>query len=41
MADGKTFFLCLNCEDWIANKDMVINPGWTLFDKNGDLRTDV
>ena len=36
-----TFFLCLNCEDWITNKEMVINPGWTLFNQNGDLRYDV
>ena len=35
------FLLCLNCEDWIRRKDMVINPGWSLFDHNGDLRTDV
>ena len=35
------FFLCLNCEDWIQDKEMIINPGWCLFDRNGDLRRDV
>ena len=41
IANGRTFSLCLNCDDWIVKKDMVINPGWTLFDQNGDLRADV
>ena len=40
-AKSKVFFLCLNCEDWIRRKDMVLNPGWSLYDLNGDLRTDV
>ena len=35
------FFLCLNCEDWIRHKDLIMNPGWSLFDNNGDLRRDV
>ena len=35
------FYLCLNCDDWIKRKDMVIYQGWTLFNQNGELRTDV
>ena len=38
---NKVFFLCLNCEDWIRRKDMIINPGRSLYDQNGDLRRDV
>ena len=35
------FNLCLNCESWIQHKDKVLTPGWTMFDQNGDLRSDV
>ena len=28
------FFICLH-------KEQIINPGWSLFDANGDLSTDV
>ena len=35
------FYLCLNCEDWIQDKEKILNPGWSLFDQNGDLRRDV
>ena len=41
VVQNTAFYLCLNCEDWIRNKEMVINPGWSLFDGNGDLRRDV
>ena len=34
-------FFCLNCEDWVNNKENVLNEGWTLFDEEGFLRTDV
>ena len=34
-------FLCLNCDDWIQEKDKILNPGWTMFDLNGYLRRDV
>ena len=34
-------FFCLNCEDWIQEKEKVFEKGWTLFDINGDLRRDV
>ena len=36
-----SLYLCLNCENWIKKKEMIINPGWSLFDGNGDLRKDV
>ena len=35
------FNLCLNCEGWIKHKEMVLMSGWTIFDQNGYLRTDV
>ena len=35
------FNLCLNCEGWIKDKEMVLMSGWTIFDRNGYLRTDV
>ena len=34
-------FFCLNCDDWIGNKEEVLKSDWTLFDSNGDLRRDV
>ena len=36
----QTFF-CLNCEDWIQNKENVFVAGWSLFDNEGYLRHDV
>ena len=39
--NNEVFLLCLNCEDWIVRKDMVMDPGWSLYDRNGDLRRDV
>ena len=36
----QTFF-CLNCEDWIKNKENVLSEGWTMFDDSGNLRDDV
>ena len=32
---------CLNCNDWIRDKEQVLNKDWTLFDINGDLRRDI
>ena len=34
-------FFCLNCDDWIKEKDVVFTEGWTLFDESGFLRHDV
>ena len=34
-------FFCLNCEDWIGNKEQVLRSDWILFDGNGCLRRDV
>ena len=30
-------YFCLNCEDWIKDKSKVLNPGWSLFDQDGNL----
>ena len=27
-------FFCLNCDDWIKNKNNVFNQGWLLFDNS-------
>ena len=39
--ENSSFYLCLNCEDWIKHKEKIITPGWSLFDHNGALRRDV
>ena len=36
----QTYF-CLNCEDWIKEKEKVLVSGWSLFDEAGNLRHDV
>ena len=41
IVNNTSFLLCLNCDDWIQQKEMVITPGWTMFDVNGALRYDV
>jgi hypothetical protein len=41
IVNNTAFLLCLNCDDWIHHKEMVITPGWTLFDANGALRYNV
>ena len=38
---NKEVFFCLNCDDWVQNKELVLKGDWTLFDENGDLRRDV
>jgi hypothetical protein len=37
----RTLVFCLNCDDWIQNKEEVLKTDWSLFDANGDLRRDV
>ena len=34
-------YFCLNCSDWIKNKEAVLEQGWTLFDEVGLLRQNV
>ena len=34
-------FFCLNCNDWIKDKEAVIDQGWTLLDEAGFLRNNV
>ena len=31
-------YFCLNCEDWVQNKDKVFDQGWTLLGNDGFLR---
>ena len=30
-------FFCLNCEDWVKEKSRVLDNGWSLYDKDGNL----
>jgi hypothetical protein len=34
-------FFCLNCDDWVHDKQKVLEHGWTLFDEAGNLRMDL
>ena len=34
-------YFCLNCDDWVQQKDSVLELGWSLLDTNGCLRRDV
>ena len=34
-------FFCLNCSDWVRNKDAVLDQGWTLLDEAGYLRQNI
>lgn len=34
-------FFCLNCNDWIKNKEAVLDQGWTLLDEAGFLRNNL
>ena len=38
--ENVSYYLCLNCDDWIVFKDNILYPGWSLFDQNGDFRRD-
>ena len=38
---NRRIFFCLNCDDWIKDKNAVFNYRWTMFDDAGILRTDV
>ena len=33
----KELNFCLNCEDWVKNKQNIPNEGWSLFDQDGKL----
>ena len=30
-------FFCLYCNDWIQQKHLVLEQGWTLFDEDGNM----
>ena len=40
LEDMEVYF-CLNCEDWVQYKQNVFKEGWSLFDKEVFLRTDI
>lgn len=41
LVQNMTKFFCLNCDDWVKIKGNVLQPGWTLLDEAGYLRTDI
>ena len=34
-------YFCLNCDDWVQQKEKVLEANWSLFDDKGNLRYDV
>ena len=36
-----SLFFCLNCYDWVKNKESVLDQGWTLLDEAGFLRQNI
>ena len=34
-------YFCLNCEDWVQEKEKVLDRGWSLFDQDGYLDQNV
>ena len=32
--ENVSFYLCLNCNDWIEYKDIIVYPGWSLNGRN-------
>ena len=34
-------YFCLNCDDWIEDKNKVLDQNWTLLDERGHLRRDL
>ena len=41
VVENMEVYFCLNCEDWVQYKQNVFKQGWSLFDKEGFLRTDI
>ena len=41
MLNNMETFFCLNCDDFIKDKAMVLQEGWTILDSNGLLRRDI
>ena len=41
LVKSTAFLLCFNCEDWIKFKDEFKTKGWTLYDQNEDLKTNI
>ena len=34
-------YFCLNCNDWVKNKERVFDQGWTLLGEDGFLRMEI
>ena len=34
-------FVCLKCDDWVKDKQKVIEHGWSLFDEEEHLKVDL
>ena len=37
-SQNQLVYFCLNCDEWVQNKENVFDAGWTLLDKDGYLR---
>ena len=37
MVNNTEVYFCLNCDDWVRDKSKVLDPGWSLFDLDGNL----
>ena len=37
VVNHRTVFFCLNCDDWVQNKNQVFTEGWKLTDDEGFL----
>ena len=35
------YYFCLNCDYWVKDKSKVMDENWSLYDRYGNLRTDV
>ena len=41
MVNNTTVVFCLNCSDWIRDKEAIFDEGWSLLDEAGFLRQDI
>ena len=37
MINGTELYFCLNGDDWIQQKEKVVDQEWSLFDQDGNL----
>ena len=37
LINGMEVYFCLNCDDWVKQKERVFDQGWSLMDQDGNL----